>query len=239
MQNDELGEKLHFLLLFILIFHFCFFIFMILRCFDLGLVDYAQTLQLQEDLLMRRYRGECQDSLLLLEHPPVFTLGRGANAKNLLTPHEVPVHRVGRGGDVTYHGPGQLIGYPILHLGAHGRDVHAYLRGIEAVLIEVLAHHQIHAHCQKGLTGVWVGEEKIASIGIGVRHWITYHGFALNVSTDLRYFADIVPCGLMGVRMTSLTAILGQSVAAEALAPLVADAFARYFGYKEIIWQNR
>ncbi len=211
---------------------------MILFCRDLGLVEYSHALQLQEDLLMQRYRGECQDTLLLLEHPAVFTLGRGGNENNLLTPHEVPIHRVGRGGDVTYHGPGQLVGYPILHLGALGRNVHAYLRGIEAVLVEVLAHHQVRAHCQKGLTGVWVGEEKIASIGIGVRHWVTYHGFALNVATDLSYFANIVPCGLMGVRMTSLTAVLGQPVTVETIKPLVVDAFARYFGYKEIVWQN-
>ena len=211
---------------------------MILFCRDLGLIEYEEALRLQEDLLMQRYRGECQDTLLLLEHPPVFTLGRGGNENNVITPHDVPIYRVGRGGDVTYHGPGQLVGYPILHLGAHGRDVHAYLRRIETVLVEVLAHHQVRAHCQKGLTGVWVGEEKIASIGIGVRHWVTYHGFALNVATDLSYFVNIVPCGLMGVRMTSLTAILGQSVAVGAIKPIVADAFARYFGYKEIIWQN-
>ena len=211
---------------------------MLLRCVDLGLIEYQKALHLQEDLLMKRYRGEIEDTLVLLEHPSVFTLGRGGNENNLLTPHTVPVHRVGRGGDVTYHGPGQLVGYPILHLGAHGRNVHAYLRGIEAVLIEVLAHHQVEAHSEKGLTGVWVRKEKIASIGIGVRHWVTYHGFALNISTDLRYFANIIPCGLTGVRMTSLAAILGRSVSVEKIKPLVADAFARYFGYKEIVWQN-
>ena len=211
---------------------------MILRCFDLGLIEYEEALRQQEEVLMQRYRSECEDTLLLLEHPSVFTIGRGGNANNLLTPDGVSVHRVGRGGDVTYHGPGQLVGYPILHLEAHGRDVHAYLRRIEAVLIEVLAHYQIHAHCQNGLTGVWVGGEKIASIGIGVRHWITYHGFALNVATDLRYFADIIPCGLVGVQMTSLTEILGKTISVEAIKPLVANAFAHYFGYKEIVWPN-
>lgn len=211
---------------------------MLLFCRNLGLVEYARALQLQDDLLMQRYRGEIADTLLLLEHPPVFTLGRGGDEKNLLTHREIPVHRVGRGGDVTFHGPGQLVGYPIIHLGSHGRDVHAYLRGIEAVLIEVLAHHQVHARRQTGLTGVWVGAEKIASIGIGVRHWVTYHGFALNVATDLSYFTDIVPCGLSGVQMVSMSRILGHSVTVEAVRPLVAETFARYFGYKEIVWQT-
>lgn len=211
---------------------------MVLRCIDLGLVDYEQALRLQEELLMQRYRGECEDTLLLLEHPPVFTLGRGGNADNLLSPHDIPVHRVGRGGDVTYHGPGQLVGYPIVHLDAHGRDVHAYLRGIEAVLIEALIHYAITAQRKAGLTGVWVGQEKIASIGIGVRHWVTYHGFALNVDTDLHYFADIVPCGLASVQMTSMSSLLAGPVAVDTVKPLIAKAFACYFGYKEMVWPN-
>lgn len=212
---------------------------MLLHCIDLGLIEYSQALQLQENLLGQRYRGEIEDTLLLLEHPPVFTLGRGGNVKNLLTPRGIPVHRVGRGGDVTFHGLGQLVGYPIIHLESHGRDVHAYLRGIEAVLIEVLKQHQVHAHRQDGCTGVWVRDEKIASIGVGVRHWVTYHGFALNVTTDLSYFSDIVPCGIIGVQMVSMSSILGQSVTVEAVRPLVAETFARYFGYKEIVWQTR
>ena len=211
---------------------------MTLYCCDLGLVEYAHALQLQEDLLMRRSRGECEDTLLLLEHPPVFTLGRGGNEKNLIAPHEAPIYRVGRGGDVTFHGPGQLVGYPILHLGAHGRDVHAYLRGIESVLIETLARYEIAAQRMNGLTGVWVGEQKIASIGIGVRHWVTSHGFALNIATDLARFADIIPCGITGVQMTSMTRILERPVTVDTMKPLVAEDFARYFGYKEIVWQN-
>ena len=211
---------------------------MVLHCVDLGLIEYEEALRLQEELLMRRYRGECQDTLLLLEHPPVFTLGRGGNEKNLIAPHDAPIYRVGRGGDVTFHGPGQLVGYPILHLGAHGRDVHAYLRGIESVLIETLARYEIAAQRMNGLTGVWVGEQKIASIGIGVRHWVTSHGFALNVATDLARFADIIPCGITGVQITSMTRILERPVTVDTMKPLVAEDFARYFGYKEIVWQN-
>lgn len=211
---------------------------MLLHCVDLGLINYAHALGLQEDLLLKRYHSECEDTLLLLEHPPVFTLGRGGDETHLLTPHGVPVHRVGRGGDVTFHGPGQLVGYPIIQLGSHGRDVHAYLRGIEAVLIEVLAHHQIIAHREPGLTGVWVGTEKIASIGVGVRRWVTYHGFALNVETDLSYFNDIVPCGIRGVRMVSMSSVLERPVLVDSMKPVIAETFARHFGYEEMVWQN-
>ena len=135
---------------------------MTLTCINLGLVEYDKALQLQEELLMKRHREEINDTLLLLEHPSVFTLGRGGEENHLLTPRDIPIYRVGRGGDVTYHGPGQLVGYPILHLAMHGRDVHAYLRGIEAVLIEVLSHYRIIAQRVKGLTGVWVKQQKIA-----------------------------------------------------------------------------
>jgi lipoate-protein ligase B len=211
---------------------------MVLHCVDLGLIDYGQALRLQEDLLMQRHRGECEDTLLLLEHPSVFTLGRGANEKNILAPRAVPVHRIGRGGDVTYHGPGQLVGYPIVHLGAHGRDVDAYLRGLEAAVIAALAHYEIIAQRKDGLTGVWVGDGKIASIGIGVRRWVTYHGFALNVDPELSYFADIVPCGIAGVQMTSMATLLARPVAVGSVKPLIAEAFARYFKYKEIVWQS-
>src|SRR5262249_48277250 len=162
-----------------------------LRCIDLGLMEYSQALAVQEDLVQRHGRGEGGDTLLLLEHPPVFTLGRGGNEKNVRTPRHVPVYRVSRGGDVTFHGPGQLVGYPILDLHNHGRDVHAYLRLLEAVLIAVIAEYGISAHRKDGLTGVWVGERKIASIGVGVRRWIAFHGFALNVDPDLSYFTDI------------------------------------------------
>jgi len=209
-----------------------------LHCLDPGLVEYLQALTWQEELLGRRCQGEGQDSLLLLEHPPVFTLGRGGNERHVLNPRQVPVYRVGRGGDVTFHGPGQLVGYPILDLTVHGRDVHAYLRSLEAVLISVLAEYGLRARRREGLTGVWVGEQKIASIGVGVRRWITYHGFALNVDPDLSYFADIVPCGLAGVRMTSLTRLLNRPVNLAEVKTAVAKTFAEHFGYTELLWQK-
>jgi len=209
-----------------------------LHCIDLGLVEYAQALSWQEELVRQRCQGESEDTLLLLEHPPVFTLGRGGDERHLLNPRQVPVHRVGRGGDVTFHGPGQLVGYPILDLTCRGRDVHVYLRSLEAVLIAVLAEYGLRAQRKDGITGVWVGEKKIASIGVGVRRWVTYHGFALNVDPDLSYFADIVPCGLPGVRMTSMAQQLARPVALAAVKAAVAQTFADYFVYAEMLWQK-
>jgi lipoate-protein ligase B len=209
-----------------------------LHCVDLGLVEYKRTLALQEELVKQRSQRQGEDMLLLLEHPPVYTLGRGGDERHVLNPRQVPVYRVGRGGDVTFHGPGQLVGYPILDLARRGRDVHAYLRTLELVLIAVLKEYGIHARRRDGLTGVWVGEEKIASIGVGVRRWITYHGFALNVDPDLAYFANIIPCGLPGVHMTSMAQLLARSIALDTVKILIAEVFARRCGYKEIVWQK-
>jgi lipoate-protein ligase B len=211
---------------------------MILHCITLGLVDYLNALSWQETLVKERALGGGHDTLLLLEHPPVFTLGRGADERNILTPRQTPVYRVGRGGDVTFHGPGQLVGYPIIDLTAHGRDVHAYLRTLEAVLIDVLAEYGVQAQRNPGFTGVWIGEQKIASIGIGVRRWITYHGFALNVEPDLSFFADIVPCGLTGVRMTSMAECLGHPIDLTTVKIRVAERFARRLHYEDIVWSK-
>ena len=199
-----------------------------------GQLPYEQGLQLQERLLQER-REEKSDVLLLLEHPPVITLGRGAKANHLRLPEAtlaargIPVHRVARGGDVTYHGPGQLVGYPIVDLAAQDRDLHRFLRLLEETLLTTLAAFGLRGRRQPGRTGVWVGEAKIASIGIGVRHWVSWHGFALNVSTDLRAFDTIVPCGLAGVTMTSMEALLGAPVPRAAVEAVLIDAFARSF----------
>lgn len=211
---------------------------MSLRCCDLGLVEYQAALALQESLVEQRRQGEGQDTLLLLEHLPVFTLGRGGDASFILNPGEVPVHRVGRGGQVTFHGPGQLVGYPILSLSPGRRDVHAYIRRLEQVLIETLARYELQAECRDGLTGVWIGEHKIASIGVGIRRWVTFHGFALNVDPDLSYFNDIIPCGLHGVRMISMAQALGRPVAVDDIKIRLAEIFAHTFGYKETVWNT-
>ena len=197
----------------------------------LGSVDYAAALELQNALVAARIRGEVGDTLLLLEHPHVFTLGRGADARFLLNPADVPVYRVSRGGQVTYHGPGQLIGYPILKLEGQDRDVIGYLRRLEQAIAAALARCGIIAGRREGLTGVWAGPQKIASIGVGIRRWVTLHGFALNVTTDLSFFNAIVPCGLEGCRMTSVAALGWREVSTANFADLMAPEFARLFGY--------
>lgn len=209
-----------------------------LACITPGLVDYTAALAWQQTLVEQRIAAEIPDSLVLLEHPPVFTLGRGGDERYLLDPGQVPVHRVGRGGEVTFHGPGQLIGYPILDLKQNGKDVHRYLRLLEDVVIATLAAWGMTATRRDGLTGVWVGADKIASIGIGVRRWVTFHGFALNVNTELSYFSAIVPCGLPGVRMTSMQELLKEELPLDTVQSAMVRSFARIFGHQEIVWNT-
>lgn len=185
---------------------------------DLGRREYAEVLELQRDLCRRRIAGEAnEDILILVEHEPVITLGRGTRPESLpLAPDEIErrgidLFEVERGGDVTYHGPGQLVGYPIVDLRQHREDLHWYLRRLEAGLIDALGNLGIRAGTNPGLTGVWTGGRKIASIGIHVKQWVTFHGFALNVNTDLSYFDLIVPCGIRDVVMTSVAAELRRS----------------------------
>src|SRR5229473_8182655 len=178
-----------------------------------GTVDYAAALELQSALVAARMRDEIADTLLLLEHPHVYTLGRGADERFLTNPpSDVPIYRVSRGGEVTYHGPGQLVGYPILKLERRARDVSKYLRALEQAMIDALASFGVEAARREGLTGVWIGQRKIGSIGVGIKRWVTYHGFALNVATDLSFFDSIVPCGIEGCRMTSICQLRGGQV---------------------------
>ena len=177
-----------------------------------GVVPYAQALEWQRRLAAERVAGtRGHDTLLLLEHPPVITLGRGSHAEHVLRPDGVEMFEVERGGDVTFHGPGQLVGYPILDLSQHRRDLHWYLRTLEATLIAALDRLGIPAERRDGLTGVWTRGRKIASLGVHVKQWVTWHGFALNVSTDLSSFGRIVPCGITGVEMTSVERELGSA----------------------------
>jgi len=200
----------------------------------LGCVEYGRALDLQLSYLERRAGERIPDTLLLLTHPHVYTFGRAGNPANLLIPAEVlaregiSVERVGRGGDVTYHGPGQLVGYPIVLLARP--DVHRFVRSIEAALIEALARFDVEAVRIDGLTGVWVGERKIASIGVGVKRWVTYHGFALNVSPDLSYFDRIHLCGLPGRKATSIREETGVDVPFEQVRGTVSTACARHLG---------
>ncbi len=207
----------------------------------LGSVDYDSAWELQRELVRQRREGAIPDTLLLLEHrPPVITLGRASHAEHLLVPPEsllqmgIQLVETDRGGDVTYHGPGQLVGYPIMDLREHGRDVHLYLRRLEEAIIIALRHFGIEAHRKQGLTGVWVGDEKIAAMGIKVTHWITMHGFALNVQPNLSHFDLIVPCGIHDKGVTSIQSLLAREVTLEEVKPPVIEAFAQVFNLQPV-----
>lgn len=202
----------------------------------LGRVGYDRAWALQRELVAARRSGEAPDTLLLLEHPPVITLGRSGETAHLLG-SEAELERRGvtfvetdRGGDITFHGPGQIVGYAIVDLGARGRDLHRYLRDLESVVIRALAEFGIEAGRVAGLTGVWAGDAKVAAIGIRVSRWVTHHGFALNVDTDLSYFDLIVPCGIADRRVTSMAALLGHPVDRGAAEDALDRAFESVFG---------
>jgi lipoate-protein ligase B len=198
----------------------------------LGEVGYREALDLQLSCLDRRASRRIPDTLLLLTHPHVYTIGRAGDKSNLLVSEEtlasegISVERVGRGGDITYHGPGQLVGYPIVLM--ERPDVHKFVRSIEAALIDAVGAFGVESRSIEGLTGVWAGERKIASIGIGVRKWVTYHGFALNVTTDLSWFRRIHLCGLKEREATSIAEETGSAPAMEAVREAVAAACDRH-----------
>ncbi len=194
----------------------------------LGRIGYAEALALQESIVAEKIADAARpDELLLLEHDPVFTIGRTPDRSSLRDPATLPhpLITISRGGQATFHGPGQLVGYPILDLNARGRDLHVYLRQLEDFLVGVCAHFGVAAQRRDGLTGTWVGEKKIASIGVGVRRWVSLHGFALNVCGDLAPFDEITPCGIAGVEMTSLERECGSALTVEGVAKHVAATF--------------
>jgi lipoyl(octanoyl) transferase len=193
----------------------------------LGRIAYEDALALQERIVAEKIADAARpDELLLLEHEPVYTIGRTPDRSSLRDPASLPhpLITISRGGQATYHGPGQLVGYPILDLTVRGRDLHVYLREIEDFLVAVCAHFGVMAHRREGLTGTWIGERKIASIGVGVRRWISLHGFALNVCGDLAPFDEITPCGIAGVTMTNLEREAGRAISVEEVARHVAQA---------------
>lgn len=203
----------------------------------LGTVAYADGLELQEELVAARRAGEIPDTLLLLEHPHVITLGSGSDGSHVLLDDGerrlmgIELFETGRGGDVTYHGPGQLVGYPILDLKPDRQDLHRYIRDLEEAVIRVLAGYGIQGGREDGLTGVWVGDEKVAAIGVRVSSgWITSHGFALNVNTDLSFFGAIVPCGIRDHGVTSMQRLLGRSLDMVEVEDGVAAALVEVFG---------
>src|SRR5436190_14763786 len=200
---------------------------------ELGRIGYTDAFQLQKNLVEQRKRGEICDQLLLVEHPHVITLGRNGHREHLLAAPEVleragiAFHETNRGGDITYHGPGQIVGYPILDLREWQRDVVAYVRALEQVIIDALASFQIHGERLAGCTGVWVDGRKICAIGVHISRWVTSHGFALNVSTDLSYFQYIVPCGL--TKPVTSVRELGCDASREAVSAALAEQFSRHF----------
>jgi lipoyl(octanoyl) transferase len=201
----------------------------------LGAVDYREGVVLQERCARGLKDGDEPERLLLLEHPPVITLGRNAREIDLLVDaatletRGIAVETTNRGGQVTYHGPGQLVGYPILNLHPDRRDVGRYLRDLEEILIRTLGHFGIEASRKPALTGVWVGANKIASIGVHLSRWVTTHGFALNVATDLSHFSLIVPCGIRGLGVTSMERVLGRSIELGQVARILLSEFGAAF----------
>jgi len=204
------------------------------RTLRLGRVAYRKALSLQEELLSRRPEWD-YDLLILLEHDPVITAGRSTDKRHLLASPQrladagIDYHEIGRGGDLTFHGPGQLVGYPLIDLTICGRDLHLYLRRLEAVILRTLAAFGLEGGVQAGRTGVWLGDRKIASIGVGVRRWISWHGFALNIGNDLGGFEMIVPCGLPDARMTSMAQALQRDVDLPAVSRRITETFAEVF----------
>lgn len=205
------------------------------RVLDLGMVSYERAYYLQRKIHEFRREGRVDDVLLLLEHAPVVTVGRGGKRDNILVSDEflqrkgIRIFEIDRGGDVTLHCPGQLVGYPIFDLRVHGKNIHKYLRNLEEVIIRSLKIYGIEGHRIENHTGVWVGEKKIASIGIGVKGWVAFHGFSININPDLSYFSLIRPCGLESGKVTSMSEISGRPVELRDFRQRLIEKFAEVF----------
>ena len=198
---------------------------------DLGTIEFREAWAFQERLAAGVASGMEPETLLLLEHPPVYTIGSGGSEANILD-RSVTAVRINRGGDVTWHGPGQLVGYPVIDLGRRGRDLHRYLRFLEELIVSVAAYFRVEAWRIPGRTGIWTWQGKLASIGVGVRRWVTMHGFALNVAPDLAPFGLINPCGMEGCPVTSLEREGNAPVAVADAKEQVAARFAKLLGEK-------
>ena len=198
---------------------------------DLGARPYKEVWDLQKELVEKRRNGQINDTLILVEHEPVYTLGKSADENHILqhTPREVKTYRIERGGDVTFHGPGQLVGYPILDLHNYKKSISGYMRSLEQLIIDTLVEYEITAERKDGLTGVWVGDEKIAALGVRVTRWITMHGFALNVTPDLTYYSGIIPCGIFEYGVTSMFKLLTDEVAVDSVKQVLIEKFMNQF----------
>lgn len=216
----------------------------ILNYSDLGSVDYKEAWDLQKKIHSKRVLGEVEDFLFLLEHPNTYTLGKTAHKENLtgsvtyLKENHISVYDIDRGGDITYHGPGQIVGYPIIDLNNWKKDTHKYLRALEEVIIKTCDEYKLK--CERNIehTGVWMGNRKIAAIGIKVSRWITMHGFAFNVNTDLNLFNGIIPCGIQDKSVTSIQKELNKKIEIHEVKEKLLFSFKEIFGYDEILTVN-
>ena len=198
---------------------------------NIGRKSYKAVWDLQKEMQQQRIKGEIDDTLILVEHDPVYTLGKNANEDHLLQSRDesVDVFNIERGGDITFHGPGQLVGYPILDLSNYKKSVSWYMRTLEQVLIDTLIEFKITAQQNDGLTGVWVGDEKIAALGVRISRWVTMHGFALNVNPDLSFYDGIIPCGIFDHGVTSMEQLLGETQNNDNVKNMVIEKFNKYF----------
>ena len=203
----------------------------IIDILDLGLSPFKEVWDLQKELVKKRQNGQIKDTLILAEHEPVYTLGKNANENHILqnSPRDVKTYQIERGGDVTFHGPGQLVGYPIMDLHNYNKSISCYMRSLEQLIIDTLAEFRVTAERKDGLTGVWVGDEKIAALGVRVTRWITMHGFALNVSPDLTYYSGIIPCGIFEYGVTSMAKQLTDQVAVDSVKQVLIEKFMNQF----------
>ena len=198
---------------------------------DLGLSPYQQTWDLQKTLQSRRIKNEIEDTVLLVEHEPVYTFGKNADDNHLLQnyPDDVNIFHIERGGDITFHGPGQLVGYPIIDLHNYKMSISWFMRSLEDVIINTLMHYDIAANRKEGLTGVWVKDEKIAALGVRISRWVTMHGFALNVNTQLHYYDSIIPCGIFEYGVTSMEKVLRKEIDMDEVKHVLIQQFENVF----------
>jgi lipoate-protein ligase B len=198
---------------------------------NLGIKPYKEVWDLQKELVEKRRNGQINDTLILVEHEPVYTLGKNADENHILqhSPQDVKTYHIERGGDVTFHGPGQLVGYPILDLHNYNKSISWYMRSLEQLIIDTLAEYGITAERKVGLTGVWVGDEKIAALGVRVTRWVTMHGFALNVTPDLIYYSSIIPCGIFEYGVTSMAKLVTNEITVNSVKRVLTKMFMNQF----------
>ncbi|MBT3591214.1 MAG: lipoyl(octanoyl) transferase LipB [Candidatus Marinimicrobia bacterium] len=203
---------------------------------DLGVCPYNNVWVMQKELQQKRIDGTIDDTLILVEHEPVYTLGKNADENHLLQNRDksIKVYNIERGGDITFHGPGQLVGYPILDLSNYQKSISWYMRKLEQVIIELLSNYGINADRNIGLTGVWVGDEKIAALGVRISRWVTMHGFSININPDLRFYDGIIPCGILEHGVTSMKETLSQNMNVSTVKPILIEIFNTHFSKEKV-----